>query len=308
MTMAEFAKVEDRLTVDDLWIVAHGLASKEWADRDLVVYGLATEALRFFFGNEWTNENVFSMHTQVSPEHRDGRAFLRTDAADDESRFRHQQRVVMLGELAFNLQSIDGFKERLKLMDKLDLESALGEMECTSLVAASEMQFRFVTPAGTKGEDYEGEVTTRNNRVLCCEMKAKSEATSFDGRTLYNTLESARKQLPKGKPGMVFVKIPEEWLKQDAIRSAVESAVEKVFRQSQRLVAVVLLWEEWEHLVGPHLVVAKYRYYVNHRSDLYGVDVDHLLEQMGRVKNLSWVNFHYVASVAACKNQWIVTW
>jgi len=296
VTMAELAQRVDRLTTDHLSIIARTLAASPpavTADHDFITYGLATEVLRFFFGNRWTNENVFSIHKETSAHHRQGRLFLRTDSTEQDDRFRHMQRVTSLAEITFNLQSVDALKQRISLMDKHDLESALGEMECAALLSHSELAFRFVIPTGSKGLDYEAEVTTSANRIVCCEIKAKSERTSADAQTLWSTLETARKQLPKSKPGLVLVRIPEELVKRQDIQTIVNDAIGKVFRQSHRLVAVILMWEEWNQTSdGWKLVVSRFKDYRNSKSRLYQSDIDDLLAVIGRANNPSWVSFH----------------
>jgi len=75
VTMAELAERVERLTTEHLVVVVQTLVKSPppvVADEDFLTYGLATEVLRFFFGNAWTNENVFAMHKDVSPEHRCG--------------------------------------------------------------------------------------------------------------------------------------------------------------------------------------------------------------------------------------------
>jgi hypothetical protein len=295
-TMAELAQQVDRLTADHLSIVVRSLAASPpsvTADHDFITYGLATEALRFFFGNQWTNENVFSIHKETSAHHRQGRLFLRTDSTKQDDQFRHMQRVTSLAEITFNLQGVDGLKQRISLMDKHDLESALGEMECAALLSHPELTFRFVTPTGSKGLDYEAEVMTSANRIVCCEIKAKSEQTSADAQTLWSTLEKARKQLPKSQPGLVLVRIPEKWVKQQDIQILVNDAIGKVFRQSHRVVAVVLTWEEWNQTFdGWNLVVSRFKDYRNNKSRLYQSDIDDLLAVIGRASNPSWLSFH----------------
>jgi hypothetical protein len=86
-TMAELAQQVDRLTTDHLSVIVRTLAVSPppvTADHDFITYGLATEALRFFFGNQWTNENVFYIHKEASAHHRQGRLFLRTDSTDQD--------------------------------------------------------------------------------------------------------------------------------------------------------------------------------------------------------------------------------
>jgi hypothetical protein len=295
-TMADLAQKVDRLTTDHLSIIVRTLAASPppvTADHDFITYGLATEALRFFFGNEWTNENVFSIHKETSAHHRQGRLFLRTDSTEQADQFRHMQRVTSLAEITFNLQGVDGLKQRISLMDKHDLESALGEMECAALLSHSELAFRFVIPTGSKGLDYEAEVTTSANRIVCSEIKVKSERTSADAQTLWSTLETARKQLPKSEPGLILVRIPEEWVKRQDIQTIVNDAIGRVFRQSHRVVAVILMWEEWNQTSdGWKLVVSRFKDYRNSKSRLYKSDIDDLLAVIGPANNPSWVSFH----------------
>jgi len=271
--MAELAERVDRLTTEHLEVVLQTLVkspSPVVADEVFLTYGLATEVLRFFFGNAWTNENIFEMHKAISPENRAGRKFLKTESTEREEQFRHMQRVATLAEIVFNLQGTEGLKQRIILMHNHDLEAALGEMECAALVAVPEFHFRFITPTGVKGKDYEGEIVTSTGRIVCCEMKARSEQMNPNQQTLWNTFEHARKQLPKGKPAIVLVKIPEDWVKNPDIQVIIEAAIGKIFRQSNRIVAFVFTWEEWYSAPqDSKFVVSKIRPYPNKRSNLY---------------------------------------
>src|SRR5882672_2306782 len=97
VTMAQLAQQVDWLTTDHLATVLRGLAASPppvTVDDDFFKFGLATEVLRFFFGDRWTNENVFIDHKEVSSHHHKGRQFLNTDATDSDARLRHQQRVL----------------------------------------------------------------------------------------------------------------------------------------------------------------------------------------------------------------------
>lgn len=293
--MADLASHVEKLTKDHLTIVIQTFAKSppSGADETFLTYGLATEVLRFFLGNEWTNENVFSVHPHVSPPNRTGRQFLKTDSTEAEEQFRHMQRVTTLAEILFNLQDTEGLKHRISIMHHHDLEAALGEMECAGLLGAPALQFRFVTPSGVKGEDYEGEIVTSANRIVACEMKSRTDQRSPTKQTVWNTLEHARKQVPKGKPAIVLLKIPEVWLEEWGIKNAIEAAIDKLFRQSHRIVAIVFTWEEWYSTSqGAKLVVSRIRPYPNKRSGFYEEDIDALLAVIGRAGNPAWVHFH----------------
>ena len=70
--MAELAETVEQLTTEHLAIVIQTVAQQTQlaADAGVWTYGLASEVLRFFLGNKWTNENVFSIHKEVR--HRTG--------------------------------------------------------------------------------------------------------------------------------------------------------------------------------------------------------------------------------------------
>ena len=57
------------------------------ADADFVRFGMATEYLRAFVDNEWTNQMVFGQHPTVSRSNRKGRAFMRADATTRNLRY-----------------------------------------------------------------------------------------------------------------------------------------------------------------------------------------------------------------------------
>src|SRR4051794_31819208 len=71
-------------------------------DVDFISFGLATEYLRAFVGNEWTNQMVFGQHPTVSRDYRAGRGFMRAEAESAEEAYRNQQRTLRLAELLFN--------------------------------------------------------------------------------------------------------------------------------------------------------------------------------------------------------------
>ncbi len=292
--MADFSTRTDELTPRHLEIVVRNFRRDSASDEprlEFLQYGLSTEVLRFFFGNAWTNENVFPMHTEVSRCHRNGREFLLTEAENPESRFRHLQRVTSLAETVFNLQNIEGMHERISLMDKHDLEAAFGEFECAALLAHPDLKFRFITPCGIRGQDYEGELQTSANRSVCCEMKAKSEKTAAGTDALWRTLEKARRQLPKTRPSMILVKVPERWIV-PTISTVVDAAVNRLFRQSNRVVAVVLTWEEY-HFTSQagNFMLKKWRPYPNTKSRLFGSDIEKLLDCLGEFSNCTWLSF-----------------
>jgi len=55
------------------------------------------------------------------------------------------------------------------------------------------------------------------------------------GQSILSTLNTARKQLPANEPGIIFVKVPEVWVRTQDIQTAAEEALGKFFRNTNRV-------------------------------------------------------------------------
>jgi hypothetical protein len=179
-------------------------------------------------------------------------------------------------------------------MQSDDLEAGLGELRCARLMADPQFKLRFVVPIANapKGNCYEAEFTTTANRTICCEIKTKRSDTPFTEKTITDTVQHARQQLPKGAPGIVFLQTPELWRKSENFESIIKAAVERPFRQSQRLVAAVFNWEEWVpgEAGSRSYVEGKFALF-NKKSSFYADDIPESLgNTYGRVYCPSWVN------------------
>ena len=178
------------------------------------IYGLATETLRHYLGDKWVDQNAFAfIQERVLTENRKGRNFLRTGDPIAENSFRHELRIFQLAELIFNLQSIYGIDGRIAAIKEGGLESTYGELECAAQIKKANLSFRFITPSGIKGRDYDIEIISALDTYLNCELKVTTEEKDLQKSILVNKLIAARKQLPERQPGIIFLKIPESWHK-----------------------------------------------------------------------------------------------
>ena len=290
MNAEQFSKTVDRLTVEHLRILVKHLAAFNHGP-DFVKYGLSTEVLRFIFGNRWTNENVFVMHKDIQGHNIAGRKFLRTDAEKSGVGPLHQQQVLQLAEHSYNLQGIEGFQDRVARMQRDDLESAFGEFACAGFFASPALKFQFVDPTGKRGSDYEAELTTPAQRLLCCEFKAKAEGTPLTKATLTSTFEKARQQLPKDKAGLIALALPITWLDQPGLWPLVGAAVESTFKRSGRVVAVVCVCESLQPVGEATIFVLQNRTYLNRNSRFFSEDIEKLSREIGRRNNPGWLQF-----------------
>jgi hypothetical protein len=142
----------------------------------------------------------------------------------------------LTAEVLFNLQNVPGFDECAERLKAGDIEPTLAELDLGRFLYLHSVTFRFVVPISKKGHDYDVEITHPNGMVVCADAKCKVEG-EFNRRTVENSLETARKQLPKNMPGIVFVKHPSSWAKQHV--AELRELAFNFFRRTERIVSVI---------------------------------------------------------------------
>lgn len=181
--------------------------------------------LGHFFGAQWICQHLFEQNGFLEP----------PPAEVDWARYRQTGlHGYQLAEALFNLQGIEGFAGIHTRLLKGEIEPCIGELE---------EQFRLVLPHGKRGENYDLEVV-RDTGIVCCETKVKLEAGELKAQGVYRSLEDARKRnLPKSKPGVIFLLIVGNTTNKELQEKAkiVYRAVQRLFRQTKRIVGVVLL-------------------------------------------------------------------
>jgi hypothetical protein len=103
-----------------------------------------------------------------------------------------------------------------------------------------------------------------------------------------NTIEQARKQLPKDRPGIVWITIPEEWSTQPGAKAVVEKGIRRALRRTDRLVAVMVAFEVWEAVGSGRLIQFRFTTALNITSRFYQDDVEAAIEEFGSSKRQEW--------------------
>ena len=214
--------------------------------------------LGHFFGDQWIRQHLFE---------KDG--FLKPPTKEVDW-LRHQQTGLhgyQLAEALFNLQRIEGFAGIHNRLLKGEIEPCVGELEAARFLKIRAEKFRFVVPQGKRGEDYDLEAL-RDTGMICCEAKVKLEADELTEQGVYRSLEDARRRnLPKSRPGVIFLRIVGNKTNKELQAKAriVDRAVRRLFRQTKRIVGVVLLtrmyhfskndeimWSLWRTMPNPN--------------------------------------------------------
>ena len=272
------------------------------ADADFVRFGMATQYLRAFVDSEWTNQMVFGQHPTVSRNNRKGRVFMRAEPMEAEERFRSQERTVRIAELLFNLQNVEGIDARLEDLRLGRVESTFAELEAGAFLRRRGVRFRYINPSGTKGADYDAEIPLHEKIKVNCEMKSKTEGTDLSEGAVRNPLQNARKQLPPGEPGLVFLKVPEPWVQQPEAARILPTTIDNFLRSTSRVTAVVLRWEE-QQLVrsGGALILYKFRLERGSPPKVVAPPVERLLTVLTGPATAEWVSFRAIAEQAMVK-------
>jgi hypothetical protein len=135
---------------------------------------------------------------------------------------------------------------------------------------------------------------------VCCEVKCKLETTELGSNTIIDALDAARKQTPADRAAIVGLKIPETWIKDLALQERFRAELEAFFRNSDRVVAVVVRWEEVTMLAGGDgEVVYRFRAFANAHSRHLRSDVDGLLRRLTQSADGPWTRLREIVSGTA---------
>lgn len=207
---------------------------------ELRLYELSLDTIASFVGPEWVMDNLWGPSSVEN--------YLRAGTDLRLDQFKHLDRTVALAEMCFNLQAIPGFEARMENLKTSSVETIVGELEGARLISTTGLPFEFLVPTGVLGNDFDVRVSLVTGRINC-EMKCKLETTELSHGSILSTLNKARKQLPANEPGIIFVKIPEKWVRTQDIERVVGQAISEFFRNTNRVGGLVFHWEEWEPIL-----------------------------------------------------------
>jgi hypothetical protein len=230
ITSASSSKDLLRVTPADVRIFAELLPPSITDSTTGRSYKLAQAVLRQFLGLEWVQKYIWTANA----------GFIRCDMSTPLARETYYMRTVILAEMLYNLQVVDGFDSCLVELRAGQIESAYAALEiarmlCTVTIDKG-MTFRFIKPR--RRRSYDLEMTFSDGVKVCGETKCKLEETDITLNTIKRSLEQAQKQLPKRRPGVIFVKIPRRWLNDVEFATDLKTLTARFFGTTKRVVSV----------------------------------------------------------------------
>lgn len=221
----------------DLDVPAFGDGSGDISQAVMLrAYNIAVGILTAFFGKDWSDEHVRPVRNGMQD-------FLRRNIADFESWNTHLVRVVMLAEMIFNLQHKAGLDAVLSQIRGGQIESGSAELEVGKWLEINNVAFRFVEPQQKRGFDYDVELFHFNGMLCCGDAKCKIESTSYSLNTVLSTLRDGQKQLPSDRPGILFVKVPQDWIAASSFKDEMQELAKQFFRGTKRVVSLEFFGE-----------------------------------------------------------------
>jgi hypothetical protein len=204
-------------------------------------FWLSIAIVKHFLGLDWANKHI-------SPVIRDA-GFLRVIPGAGPETQKSTFKVVDFAELLWNLETVPGFDLCLERLRHADIESTYAELDLGRMLYCGDVDFRYVKPRQVKGEDYDIEIVLPD-WIVCADAKCKIESTDFSIETIQNSLAHARKQFPKDRPSVVFVKVPPRWFDDLAMALTLMDVARDFLRRTGRVVSVKYYMSDVIHRNG----------------------------------------------------------
>jgi hypothetical protein len=137
----------------------------------------------------------------------------------------------------------------------------LAEFDFARFLYIHDIVFKFVTPIGVRGKDFDFRIEYTDGSEACADAKCRLEGTEIRANTIKNSLNKARSDnLPPDKPGIIFVKVPQTWLEQDSVPKDMYEVVEIFLESTQRIVSVVVYATVAMEVPGHQMMLMRHRF------------------------------------------------
>lgn len=256
-----------RISLDDLEETRKSFSQEIRDNHSRETFTLAVTIVRHFFGHEWYMDHIFQDAESSRPD-----GFMRIDYTPGAKGEAKTSRLLDFAENLFNLQHIDGFDDRVKQMRTGDIEATFAEFDFGRFLYIHGIDFKFVTPSGISGRDYDYRIRYADGREVCADAKCRLEGTEIRAETIMNALRKARSNnLPPHEPGSVFVKVPQTWLEDEPTRRGIYDIVRDFLRNTKRVVTVVVYAVVVKELPDHNMMLMRHRFHEfenpDHRFD-----------------------------------------
>jgi len=192
-------------------------------------YLVAVGLLEGCFGSKWTEKHILSEPPNI---------FFRGDITNEINDGVLMRKVINLAEFLINLAPKENIETILHMIASGEIEPNYAELEVAKLLMTRNVNFHFVIPT-VKGESFDLLIDAPFASQICADTKCKLEAGEFSAQGILHSLKQATKRnLPKDRPGTIFIKIPQEWQASPSIWAKIQEVCREFLNQHLRLVSI----------------------------------------------------------------------
>jgi hypothetical protein len=194
-------------------------------------YLVAVNILERYFGFKWIEKHILD-----EPQN----GFLGRELTGEAGSSIVMRKVINLAEFLINLAPKENIETILHMIASGEIESSYAELEVAKLLMTRNVNFHFVTPS-IKGESFDLLIDAPFAAQVCADTKCKLEAGEFSAKGILHSLKQATKRnLPKDRPGTIFLKIPQEWQASPSIWVETQGVCREFLKQHLRLVSITI--------------------------------------------------------------------
>jgi hypothetical protein len=215
-------------------------------ERTLIEINMARILLHATLGDTWCKKYVEFSATPDPFMLNGNDAWLKSNPVPepDMRRIIYTNRVIQLSDAMFTLiPKVIGFEGlRRRFQKRKDTRALFSEAQTASLLVRNGVTVEIIGETGKRGEDFDLLATVRG-------VSVSVEVTGIKGSTLsvsaiLNKLKSKRGQVSTKRPAVLYVIVPEAWMKNYTAAFLVfNQAIMSFMQRSKRFNAVVLIWE-----------------------------------------------------------------
>jgi hypothetical protein len=173
-------------------------------------------------------------------------AYLQSEIIRDTNVVNHKTplRRLLIGRNLFDLRRMNGFSEFCRRLSHRDVRSTLYEILAARLCASGGYTIIARPETYVKGQDYDFSAI-RDGEQINIEVTTLAEKEFFP-KTITNSLNHKRKQVPPTSPAIIFISLPMQWM---SIKMEWDFYLMQTcfgfFCQSKRINAVVFFGERY---------------------------------------------------------------
>lgn len=198
-----------------------------------LVYDLSLCILKHFLGDKWILKFVDEgTHTD--------------DKYYQQDQLLHMDKVIALADMLLNCQDLEGFENwKQDFLNRSDPWALGHELLAAGFFLRHGIVCKLKEATGKMGTSYDLEVVLDGQQVAC-EVKAKSESTTFSENTIDKVVKKAIQQIPKDEPNIVFLSVPQEWMADERLQERTFGIIEKRLKYHKRPSMLILHFEDTE--------------------------------------------------------------